>query len=69
MTPQSTSTPKPKEVKQNGGKLEILKHAKFCRAVTKISLCGIYGISRQEIDHLGSSFPLVSYDSILESCS
>ena len=69
MTPQSTSTPKPKEVKQNGGKLEILKHAKFCRAVTKISLCGIYGIRRQEIDRLGSSFPLVSYDSIRESCS
>ena len=69
MTPQSTSTPKPKEVKQNGGKLEILKHAKFCRAVPKISLCGIYGISRQEIDHLGSSFPLVSDDSIRESCS
>lgn len=69
MTPQSTSTPKPKEVKQNGGKLEILKHAKFRLAVTKISLCGIYGISGQEIDHLGSFFPLDSYDSIRESCS
>ena len=69
MTPQSTSTPKPKEVKQNGGELKILKHAKFCRAVTKISLSGIYGISRQGIDHLGSSFPVVADDSIRESCS
>ena len=69
MTPQSTSTPKPKEVKQNGGELEILKHAKFCRAVTKIPLSGIYGISRQGIDHLGSSFPVVADDSIQEACS
>ena len=69
MTPQSTSTPKPKEVKQNGGKLEILKHAKFGRAVTKISLRGIDGISRQETDHLGSSFSVVADDSIRKSCS